>query len=1513
MLLGKEIEDLHDDAFEGSKTEHCIFTEVFFSNGVGGNNKRCLVTGVINFECDSSKNGDTSFCSNSENSSVTSHSSSKNTCLEEHSNETEEFKDGCRGDKFALVMRNGEDVSGKRMKFSVDELTNCKPDLGTFINSSAFSEKNASSMFCPAKYPLCERVACHLVESSSQGVTSSCYLLKQNVEMDREGRMSDPNALKCRFLSLEGNDGKEAVGCKAIASPVSQESFATRLLAASPNVNVPEISGSPLHAEEGLEGCEIYDALKTNSKVDPRKLLHYNVSNLLRAAGWRIERRKRPSRLYAESVYRTPNGRVIREFPKAWRLCGKLLFADKYSSLQERNGKIWVDISQFLSDLSDTLLNLEKDMNHSELSYQWRLLDPFVTVVFIDRKVGALRKGEVVKASQNLLNGHSLAAESGLVVYGGNHCQQSGYESLSQYGRVKSEEEVELLMGEPIFTAKSEDMYLVNAANGIENQCSEFSNDKISCLDRTSLPTCGTENTSVQSAGCLHDLPVIPRNCNNVHGVVSSNQYGNENSPVYDKQCSEHIPETTKEVVDASMDCSEEKDELPRGQVTDVGNYLRGSLDNHPNSTSDSLVHFQDLEAVQLSGHEAEEGKHCFEPSKFKFVDIYSPGDIILKKKTRRKSKKISEIKPSSLYQSDILASSSSNKVNLQLVNINGTRLELDEVERNLIANARNKGRGKKSSSLHSFQHQIEKKGSKFKRFCHDFNDPKIGKAKSTGCQIEDDDLLVSAIIKNKDFSPSTVRCVSRKKAHKSRAWRKLKSRKGSCRLLPRSLVNGGKHFKDGKWYILEVRTVLSWLIDAGAISLNDVIQYRNPKDDAVVKDGLVTRDGVFCKCCSKVLTISDFKAHAGFKLNRPCLNLFMESGKPFTLCQLQAWSAEYKTRKRGNQAVQDDDNDQNDDSCGLCGDGGELICCDNCPSTFHQACLSTQELPEGNWYCPNCTCQICGDLVNDKEASSTSDALKCLQCEHKYHGFCMKEKVTHQGAISDPWLCGRSCQEVYSGLQSRVGVINHIADGFSWTLLKCIHDDQKVHSAQRFALKAECNSRLAVALTLMEECFVSMVDPRTGIDMIPHVMYNWGSDFARLNFQGFYAMVLEKDDVLVSVASIRIHGTTVAEMPLIATCSRYRRQGMCRRLVTAIEEMLTSFKVEKLIIAAIPNLVSTWTEGFGFKPVEDSEKRSLNKINLMVFPGTILLKKPLYEKQKELYQSVDPSAVADASAKVDVICKIESTDDFGRQSDKNYCPNEAATKLEHEFEEHKNLREFECGANGKTAEDEMEPDSTSSMVQDESTNIHSRETNTRYAWLSDETCSASEFCTETLVKPTGSENLLGSQVCDEAGDRLVQGEDLQELEVGTKVENIESVQPCDGICSKSEACARTETGLVDDNNLPESEVETKMEMLKCVEQTYIRCDNEAEVTEMETEDLQVGEAKGGSTLQEQFSKPSCEVEEEEEAASKMLVEGNGQPETEIVSGSNVKSSGICEEKQKLCLNEKLHKTCEVM
>lgn len=41
---------------------------------------------------------------------------------------------------------------------------------------------------------------------------------------------------------------------------------------------------------------------------------------------------------------------------------------------------------------------------------------------------------------------------------------------------------------------------------------------------------------------------------------------------------------------------------------------------------------------------------------------------------------------------------------------------------------------------------------------------------------------------------------------------------------------------------------------------------------------------------------------------------------------------------------------------------------------------------------------------------------------------------------------------------------------------------------------------------------------------------------------------------------------------------------------------------------------METWTHGFGFEPLLDCEKRSLSHINLMVFPGTVWLKKSLYQ-----------------------------------------------------------------------------------------------------------------------------------------------------------------------------------------------------------------------------------------------------------------------------------------------------------
>ncbi|KAJ7948987.1 protein CHROMATIN REMODELING 4 [Quillaja saponaria] len=43
---------------------------------------------------------------------------------------------------------------------------------------------------------------------------------------------------------------------------------------------------------------------------------------------------------------------------------------------------------------------------------------------------------------------------------------------------------------------------------------------------------------------------------------------------------------------------------------------------------------------------------------------------------------------------------------------------------------------------------------------------------------------------------------------------------------------------------------------------------------------------------------------------------------------------------------------------CMLCDEGGNLLCCDTCPATYHLECLSPplESVPEGNWQCQNCS-----------------------------------------------------------------------------------------------------------------------------------------------------------------------------------------------------------------------------------------------------------------------------------------------------------------------------------------------------------------------------------------------------------------------------------------------------------------------------------------------------------------------------------------------------------------------------
>ena len=53
-------------------------------------------------------------------------------------------------------------------------------------------------------------------------------------------------------------------------------------------------------------------------------------------------------------------------------------------------------------------------------------------------------------------------------------------------------------------------------------------------------------------------------------------------------------------------------------------------------------------------------------------------------------------------------------------------------------------------------------------------------------------------------------------------------------------------------------------------------------------------------------------------------------------------------------------------DICFTCKDGGELLCCDNCPLAFHLTCLNPpiENIPEDDWRCPRCSAKPLGGKV---------------------------------------------------------------------------------------------------------------------------------------------------------------------------------------------------------------------------------------------------------------------------------------------------------------------------------------------------------------------------------------------------------------------------------------------------------------------------------------------------------------------------------------------------------------------
>ncbi|XP_078507685.1 chromodomain-helicase-DNA-binding protein 4 isoform X3 [Lissotriton helveticus] len=141
----------------------------------------------------------------------------------------------------------------------------------------------------------------------------------------------------------------------------------------------------------------------------------------------------------------------------------------------------------------------------------------------------------------------------------------------------------------------------------------------------------------------------------------------------------------------------------------------------------------------------------------------------------------------------------------------------------------------------------------------------------------------------------------------------------------------------------------------------------KGDDDTPMPPDGYETDHQDYCEVCQQggEIILCDTCPRA---YHMVCLDPDMEKapeGKwSCPHCEKEGVQWEAKEDSEGEEDLEEGAGDPEEDDhhmefCRVCKDGGELLCCDICPSSYHIHCLNPPlpEIPNGEWHCPRCSC----------------------------------------------------------------------------------------------------------------------------------------------------------------------------------------------------------------------------------------------------------------------------------------------------------------------------------------------------------------------------------------------------------------------------------------------------------------------------------------------------------------------------------------------------------------------------